>query len=77
MTPETTEHDLQYCRCVQVTNGHETRTMVVYHTDARGFMLHDATDIFFDSLQPLADESDSSIMDAIRDNGFEIVSVAP
>lgn len=62
---------LETIRTVQVFNGQETRTLAVLK-DARGFWLHDTqNDPNADSLEQIADESDSAIMDA---NGFEIVA---
>jgi hypothetical protein len=66
---------LENIRTVTTTDGNDTRELTVYFDPDRGFLLHDSRDINFDSLEPIADDSDSSISDAIRDNGFEIVSV--
>ena len=64
---------LESIKTVKASNGTETRTLEVLK-DSRGFWLHDIdNDPNSDSLEQIADESDSSIMDAIRDNGFEIV----
>lgn len=63
-------------RTVQATNGEEIRNLAVLH-DERGYWLHDAeNDENMDGLTELSDDSDTSIMDAIRDNGFEIVEEA-
>lgn len=59
-------------RTITITNGAETREVAILR-DARGYWLHDlAADPNADSLTQLADDSDSSVMDVIREHGFEV-----
>lgn len=53
----------------------ERRTMSVLHSDSRGYLLHDkVNDPNADSMEPIADDSDQSIADVIRDSGFVIAA---
>ncbi len=64
---------LESIKTLKASNGTETRNLEVLK-DSRGFWLRDIeNDPNSDSLEQIADDSDSAIMDAIRDNGFEIV----
>ena len=58
-------------REITITNGAETRIATIEERDGQ-FFLHDSADLNWDSLVPLADDSDTSVADAIRDNGWEI-----
>lgn len=59
-------------RTFKITNGTETREVAILHCQERGYLLHEVADIFCNNLQKLADDSDTSVMDVIRDSGFEI-----
>lgn len=60
-------------RTLTITNGAETREAAILRCPDRGYLLHDlAADPNADSLTQLADDSDSSVMDVVRDQGFEV-----
>ena len=64
--------NLTLVRTVEITNGAETRKGLVYQA-AEGIFYADGYDTSGDALTQIADESDTSINDVIRDNGFEVL----
>ena len=66
--------ELKVIRTVEITTADgDRRTITVYHCEDRGYLLHDSNDVNFDNLEQMQDDSDTSIMDLVGDNGFEIV----
>lgn len=60
-------------RTLTITNGDEFREVAILRCQERGYLLHDiAADPNTDSLTQLADDSDSSVADVVRDQGFEV-----
>lgn len=60
-------------RKIEVTNGSEIRILETIRKPDGSYWLHDSTDVHLDALEPIQDDSDTSVADAIRDNGWEIV----
>lgn len=60
-------------RQLTATNGHETRDLLVFARDGRLYLWDCTADPHCNSAVEVPDQSDTSIMDAIRDSGFEIV----
>lgn len=60
-------------RTIEITNGSDTRYVETIRRLDGTYWLHDSEDVNHDSLEQLQDDSDESVADAIRDNGFEIV----
>lgn len=69
--------NLTTVRTVETSDGSDNRTLEVLICSEGRFWLHDKTDINFDGLEEIQDDSDTAIMDAIRDGGFEIVEDDP
>ena len=59
-------------RTVAIRNGTAMRILNIIRRDNGEVALHDPIDANTDSLQPIADASDTSVADAIRENGWEI-----
>ena len=67
---------LETVRTILTSNDETFRTLAILK-DSRGFWLHDIdNDPNADSLEQLADDSNSAVMDLIRDNGFEIATIS-
>lgn len=60
-------------RTIEITNGNDTRYVETIQKIDGTFWLHDSEDVNHDSLAQIQDDSDESVADAIRGNGFEIV----
>ena len=60
-------------RTIQANNGEMTREHEILARDGRVY-LHDTTDANYDGDVLLADDTDASINDALREGGFEIVA---
>lgn len=58
--------NLQLIREVQVVNGTDIRTLQVMQADEGVFLAEG------ESLQQIADDTDTSVMDAVREGGFEL-----
>lgn len=59
-------------RVIPIVNGSETRFVETIQKLDGTFWLHDCNDVNHDSLEQLQDDSDESVADAIRENGFEL-----
>lgn len=66
---------MEIIRTVIISNGAETRELELLRRDDGSVAIYDMkADPNMDSAETIADDSDSSVMDVIRDNGFEIIS---
>lgn len=64
---------METTRTLKATNGTEIRDLAIVEWDGGTYLWDPTADPNCDSLEQLQDDSDESVADAIRANGFEIV----
>ncbi len=62
-------------RRLQAANGTDTHELEIFTFNGRVWLWDRTADPHCDSATQIADSSDTAVMDAIRDSGFEIVTV--
>lgn len=64
---------METIRAIQATNGTEVRDLAVVRKDGKDYLWDVTADPNMDSLEEILDASDTSISDAIRANGFDLM----